>query len=320
MRAMITGINGFVGSHLAEYLLNLGGWEVWGIVLAEDTLLPLLQESVKPLRADLRQPSQVAEALNQAQPDVIFHLAGQAFVPESFRDPIGTFTTNVLPQINIFQTIIELQLKTRVLVIGSGEVYGAIEPTDLPLNENTPLRPASPYAVSKVTQDMLTMQYHLSHQLDLIGMRPFNHIGPRQNDRFVVPAFAKQIAQIEAGLQPPVIQVGNLTAKRDFTDVRDVVQAYTRAVEFGQAGQLYNLGSGRAVAVQTILDLLLADSPAQITVQIDPERMRPVQIPEIVCDASRFRACTGWEPQIPLEKTLHDALAEWRAKVNSSQA
>jgi len=320
MRAMITGINGFVGSHLAEYLLNLGGWEVWGIVLAEDTLLPLLQESVKPLRADLRQPSQVAEALNQAQPDVIFHLAGQAFVPESFRDPIGTFTTNVLPQINIFQTIIELQLKTRVLVIGSGEVYGAIEPTDLPLNENTPLRPASPYAVSKVTQDMLTMQYHLSHQLDLIGMRPFNHIGPRQNDRFVVPAFAKQIAQIEAGLQPPVIQVGNLTARRDFTDVRDVVQAYTRAVEFGQAGQLYNLGSGRAVAVQTILDLLLADSPAQITVQIDPERMRPVQIPEIVCDASRFRACTGWEPQIPLEKTLHDALAEWRAKVNSSQA
>ncbi len=320
MRAMITGINGFVGSHLAEYLLNLGGWDVWGIVLAEDTLLPLLQESVKPLRADLRQPSQVAEALNQAQPDVIFHLAGQAFVPESFRDPIGTFTTNVLPQINIFQTIIELQLKTRVLVIGSGEVYGAIEPTDLPLNENTPLRPASPYAVSKVTQDMLTMQYHLSHQLDLIGMRPFNHIGPRQNDRFVVPAFAKQIAQIEAGLQPPVIQVGNLTARRDFTDVRDVVQAYTRAVEFGQAGQLYNLGSGRAVAVQTILDLLLADSPAQITVQIDPERMRPVQIPEIVCDASRFRACTGWEPQIPLEKTLHDALAEWRAKVNSSQA
>jgi len=317
---MITGINGFVGSHLAEYLLNLGGWEVWGIVLAEDTLLPLLQESVKPLRADLRQPSQVAEALNQAQPDVIFHLAGQAFVPESFRDPIGTFTTNVLPQINIFQTIIELQLKTRVLVIGSGEVYGAIEPTDLPLNENTPLRPASPYAVSKVTQDMLTMQYHLSHQLDLIGMRPFNHIGPRQNDRFVVPAFAKQIAQIEAGLQPPIIQVGNLTARRDFTDVRDVVQAYTRAVEFGQAGQLYNLGSGRAVAVQTILDLLLADSPAQITVQIDPERMRPVQIPEIVCDASRFRACTGWEPQIPLEKTLHDALAEWRAKVNSSQA
>jgi len=258
--------------------------------------------------------------LNQAQPDVIFHLAGQAFVPESFRDPIGTFTTNVLPQINIFQTIIELQLKTRVLVIGSGEVYGAIEPTDLPLNENTPLRPASPYAVSKVTQDMLTMQYHLSHQLDLIGMRPFNHIGPRQNDRFVVPAFAKQIAQIEAGLQPPIIQVGNLTARRDFTDVRDVVQAYTRAVEFGQAGQLYNLGSGRAVAVQTILDLLLADSPAQITVQIDPERMRPVQIPEIVCDASRFRACTGWEPQIPLEKTLHDALAEWRAKVNSSQA
>ncbi len=320
MRAMITGINGFVGSHLAEYLLNLGGWDVWGIVLAEDTLLPLLQESVKPLRADLRQPSQVAEALNQAQPDVIFHLAGQAFVPESFRDPIGTFTTNVLPQINIFQTIIELQLKTRVLVIGSGEVYGAIEPTDLPLNENTPLRPASPYAVSKVTQDMLTMQYHLSHQLDLIGMRPFNHIGPRQNDRFVVPAFAKQIAQIEAGLQPPIIQVGNLTARRDFTDVRDVVQAYTRAVEFGQAGQLYNLGSGRAVAVQTILDLLLADSPAQITVQIDPERMRPVQIPEIVCDASRFRACTGWEPQIPLEKTLHDALAEWRAKVNSSQA
>lgn len=320
MRAMITGINGFVGSHLAEYLLNLGGWEVWGIVLAEDALLPLLQERVKPLRADLRQPSQVAEALNQAQPDVIFHLAGQAFVPESFRDPIGTFTTNVLPQINIFQAIIEQQLKTRVLVIGSGEVYGAIEPTDLPLNENTPLRPASPYAVSKVTQDMLTMQYHLSHQLDLIGMRPFNHIGPRQNDRFVVPAFAKQIAQIEAGLQPPVIQVGNLTAKRDFTDVRDVVQAYTRAVEFGQAGQLYNLGSGRAVAVQTILDLLLADSPAQITVQIDPERMRPVQIPEIVCDASRFRQCTGWEPQIPLEKTLHDALAEWRVKVNSSKA
>jgi GDP-4-dehydro-6-deoxy-D-mannose reductase len=309
---LITGINGFVGGHLAEYLLEQGSWDIWGIALEDTLRLPHLRDYVQCAQADLCNRAMVDELLAKIRPQVIFHLAGQPFVPESFRDPSTTFHINIMAQLRLFQAMIDYHIDARVLAISSAEVYGQIQPDDLPLDEDTPLRPLSPYAVSKVAQDLLGLQYHLSHKLDVVRVRPFNHIGPRQNDRFVTSSFAQQIAAIEHGKRPPILNVGNLTAQRDFTDVRDMVRAYGLAVEAGVAGQVYNIGSGKAVSIQQVLDMLLASSTVPIAVQPDPERMRPSDIPVIVCDAHRFQAQTGWQPRIAFEQTLQDILNDWR--------
>lgn len=315
MRALITGINGFVGGHLADHLLASGDWQVWGVGRQPALGLDHLHKHVTYLSADLEQQEAAEHILERARPDAIFHLAGQAFVPLSFEQPEATLATNIFSQLNIFLGIIKLKLDAIVLVAGSNEAYGRVRPEDLPVNENTPLQPVSPYAVSKVAQDMLALQYHLSHGIKTIRARPFNHIGPRQNDRFAASSFAHQIALIEAGKQEPVLRVGNLTAERDFTDVRDMVRAYRLAVLHGMPGAVYNIGSGRAVSLQTILDTLLSHSSARIEVQTDPARMRPVDVPLVVCDSSSFRAATGWQPEIALEQTLHDMLEEWREEL-----
>jgi GDP-4-dehydro-6-deoxy-D-mannose reductase len=315
MRTLITGINGFVGGHLAEWLLHLGGWDIWGVSRTLPLGLAHLNDDVRPVQADLRDAEAVRQVIEQVRPEVVFHLAGQTFVPESFSHPADTLTTNILAQLHIFLALIELELPCRVLVAGSNEEYGPIRPEDVPVDEDTPLRPASPYGVSKVAQDMLALQYHQSHQLDVVRVRPFNHIGPRQSERFVASSFAAQIARIEQGQQPPVLRVGNLSARRDFTDVRDMVRAYVLAVETGEAGQVYNIGSGTPVAIQDLLDRLLAASSAMVEVQTDPARMRPVDIPTVACDARSFRERTGWQPQIDLDQTLRDILDDWRARL-----
>lgn len=319
MRALITGINGFVGGHLAEHLITLGGWDIWGIALEPVIRLPQLREHISCISLDLCDQHNVSEALASLRPDVIFHLAGQPFVPESFRDPAGTFHINILAQLNILLALIEHNIKARVLAVGSYEEYGHITPDDLPIDEDTPLRPTNPYGVSKIAQNMLALQYYLSHTIDVVRVRPFNHIGPRQNDRFVASSFARQIALIEQGKQEPVIRVGNLTPQRDFTDVRDIAHAYVLAVEYGESGQVYNIGSGKPVKIEEMLNQLLADSHATIDVQQDPERMRPVDIPVVVCDAGRFRARTGWEPRISFEQTIQDILDDWRFRVQESE-
>jgi GDP-4-dehydro-6-deoxy-D-mannose reductase len=201
------------------------------------------------------------------------------------------------------------------MVAGSNEEYGLIRPDELPLTEDNPLRPNSPYGVSKVTQDMLGLQYFLSHQLPVIRVRPFNHIGPRQAPGFVAPDFALQIAQAEVGLRSPRIQVGNLNVHRDFTDVRDMVRAYYLAITFGVPGDVYNIGSGQSHSVHELLDVLLSYSHVQITVEPDPERLRPSDVPMVRCDASKFRALTGWEPTVPFKATLRDVLDYWRQRV-----
>lgn len=315
MRVLITGINGFVGGHLAEYLLTRPDWEIWGVSRAERLTLPQIRDRVRLVRADLCDAAQAAHAIATAQPQVIFHLAGQPFVPESFRDPATTLCTNILAQLHIFLALIAQQCDARVLVVCTNEEYGLITPADLPIDEDTPLRPANPYGVSKVAQDMLALQYHLSHGLDIVRVRPFTHIGPRQSERFVAAAFARQIASIELGHQPPVIQVGNLSAQRDFTDVRDIVRAYVLAVEHGDAGQVYNIGSGQPVMIQTLLDRLLALSHVQVDIQPDPQRMRPIDIPLVVCNAQRFQARTGWKPLFPFDQTIEDILNDWRIRV-----
>jgi GDP-4-dehydro-6-deoxy-D-mannose reductase len=315
MRALITGINGFVGGHLAEHLLAATDWQLFGTVREAELQLPSLRERVRATQLDLLDGPAVRHRVREIQPQIVFHLAAQAHLPTSFRDPAGTLTSNMLMQLHLFEAIRAAAIDPVIVVVCTGEEYGAVQPHEQPVNEATPLRPVNPYAVSKVTQDMLAYQYFAAHKLKTIRMRPFNHSGPRQEDRYAVTGFAHQIARIEAGLQPPVVKVGNLQAQRDFTDVRDIVRAYRMAAEQGEPGEVYNLGSGRPVAIQTILDLLLSMSAARIEVQPDPERMRPADVPLIACDATRFRERTGWEPQIPLEQMLRDILDDWRARV-----
>ena len=314
MRGLITGLNGFVGGHLAEHLLHQG-WHVSGIALTGELSLASLQGRVDLLAANLLDRAAVQRALEHARPDVIFHLAAQAHVPTALSDPVATITNNLLGQLHLLEALRSLALNVMMVVACTSEEYGAVRPEELPVGETTPLRPNNPYALSKVAQDMLALQYFLGYGTRTVRLRLFNHIGPRQGDAFVVGAFAHQIARIEAGKQEPVVRVGNLAARRDFTDVRDIVRAYELAALHGEPGEVYNVGTGQAVAIGDLLHTLIGLSTATIQVQPDPERMRPVDVPVIACDASRFRTRTGWAPAIPLERTLADILDDWRARV-----
>ncbi|MFL5807643.1 MAG: GDP-mannose 4,6-dehydratase [Roseiflexaceae bacterium] len=317
MRLLITGINGFVGGHLAEHLLDSATGEVWGLAREPALALPELRGRVQLVIADLNHLDQVIAALASVRPEIIMHLAGQSNVPRAFADPAHTLQTNILAQLHLFQAALRLKQDPLILIASSNEIYGLISPADLPIDEDTPLRPINPYAVSKATQDLLAYQYHISHKLRTIRLRLFNHIGPRQADLFVASAFAAQIARIEAGVQPPLLRVGELSAERDFTDVRDIARAYESAAWHGEAGQAYNVGSGRTVSIRWLLETLLAFSERDIALEPDPARMRPADVPRVVCDNRRFCAHTGWAPQIPLEQTLYDILEYWRVRVRS---
>jgi GDP-4-dehydro-6-deoxy-D-mannose reductase len=317
MRALITGINGFVGGHLAEHVLRQG-WQVAGLGLAGEIGLATLRGRVEVVSADLLDRDATYGALAATRPDVIFHLAAQSHVPTAFADPATTITNNLFGQLNLLEAVRALALDALLVVACTSEEYGAVRPEELPVDEQTPLRPSNPYAFSKVAQDMLALQYFLAYGTRTVRLRLFNHIGPRQGDHFVVGAFAHQIAAIEAGRQPPVVRVGNLEARRDFTDVRDVVRAYELAALKGEPGAVYNIGSGRPVAIREILATLIELSAVAIAVEPDPERMRPVDIPVIACDASCFRARTGWTPEISLERSLADILDDWRERIRDA--
>lgn len=230
---------------------------------------------------------------------------------------MSTLVNNISIQLHLIQAIIALELDARILVVGSADEYGLVHPAELPITEETPLRPLNPYAVSKITQDYLGYQYHLSHGLHVVRVRPFNHIGPRQGPGFVVPDFARQIALIEAGLQEPVIRVGNLSASRDFSDVRDMVRGYYLALHAGKPGSVYNLGSGEAHSIEEVLQILLELSTAAIQVETDPALMRPSDIPVSVCDSSLFQADTGWKPEHSLRGSLQAVLDYWRTQVTN---
>lgn len=320
MKALITGISGFVGSHLTEYLLESTDWEIAGTVFGPYGNISDLCGQVELYPAELSRLDVMTFVLEQAQPDVIFHLAAQPLVSASHRDPWGTLEINIRVQLNVLEGVSRVNPQCGVLVVGSGEEYGLVSPEDLPIDEDTPLRPLSAYAISKVAQDLLGLQYHLTHKLRVVRVRPFNHIGPRQRLGFVAPDFASQIAEAELGLRPPVIEVGNLDTRRDFSDVRDVVRAYVSLITSGESGQVYNVGSGKSHAVRDVLDILMAKSRVPIDVQSDPQRMRPSDVPEAVSDVTRIRERTGWQPEIPFEQSLDDILTYWRAETKGKLA
>lgn len=317
-KVVITGITGFAGSHLAEYLVTQPHYEVIGTYNSESSLrhIASIKDKVQVEQINMTDAQQVADFIARVKPDLIFHLAALAAASKSFENPAMTINANITMQVNLFEALRQLQMHDcRTLITSSAEVYGKVDAEDLPIDEETPMRPMNPYAVSKIAQDYLGLQYYLSHGLPIIRVRPFNHIGPRQSPQFVVASFAKQIAEIEKGIKPPTMQVGNLQAKRDFTDVRDMIRAYELLIHNGKPGEVYNAGSGRSYAIEDVLHMLIASSTQKLEVQIDKSRVRPIDIPDAVCDNSRLVNLTNWKLTIPLEKSLHDTLDYWRQVV-----
>ncbi len=310
-KVFITGISGFVGSHLAKWFKDKPDYEVFGTVFGDTRIIEGVNED-HLFKVNLMDRDLVATILDSVQPEWVFHLAALSSPAMSFKDPRGTLTNNIEAQINLMDACLKVKGLEKCLIIGSAEEYGRVTPTDIPIDENTPLRPTSPYAVSKVAQDYLGLQYFYSYRLPVIRVRPFNHTGPGQAPMFVVPAFAQQIAMAEAGLTEPVVRVGNLDSYRDFTDVKDMVEAYVLAMEKATLGEVYNLGSGRAIQINEVLNKLLEFSSAKIEVRRDPARMMPSDVPLLKCDPKKFQAITGWEAKIPFETTLVEVLDYFR--------
>jgi GDP-4-dehydro-6-deoxy-D-mannose reductase len=319
MKVLVTGITGFAGSHLVDYLLTIPGVEISGIMRwrSRTENIEHFQDKVRLVECDLRDASSVRDAIDQLRPDRIFHLAAQSFVPTSWTAPTESLITNIIGQLNLFEAVKKLGIKPRIQLACSSEQYGMVYENELPIRETNPLRPLSPYAVSKVGQDALGYQYWMSFHIPIVRTRGFNHEGPRRGPVFVCSDFARQVADIEKGRKPPTIRVGNLDARRDFTDVRDIVRAYWLALEKAEPGEAYNVGSGKTHTIREMLDVLLSYAKVKIRTEEDPARLRPSDVPILWADPSKFRAATGWEPKIPFEQTLRDVLDYWRERVRA---
>src|SRR6202022_1459941 len=264
---------------------------------------------------ELQDASAVRGVIRAVQPDRIFHLAAQSFVPTSWTAPSATLTNNIVAQVNLFEAVRESRLDPVIHIAGSSEEYGLVYPHEAPIGELNPLRPLSPYAVSKVAQETLALQYFRSYNMKCIVTRGFNHTGPRRGQVFVTSSFARQIAEIEAGHRKPVIDVGDLDSKRDWTDTRDMVRAYWLAAERGTPGEVYNTGQGTCMRVGDMLDVLLSHSDVKIAKEPDPSRMRPSDVTLLWANVDKFKKATGWEPLIPFDQTMVDLLDYWRERV-----
>jgi GDP-4-dehydro-6-deoxy-D-mannose reductase len=319
VKVLVTGVAGFVGGHMAEFLrTEHAGAEVFGIVKPHGAAQAPLPGRVAVIEADLEDAAAVEAALDLVHPDRIVHLAAQSSPQDSWNDPAGTIRTNVLGLLNLLEAVRKRALSPRILVVGSAEEYGRVDARELPVGEDAPLRPATPYAVSKVSQGYLALQYALAFQMGIIRTRTFHHTGPGRGEAFAESSFARQIAEIEAGRRPAVIAVGNLEAVRDFSDVRDVVRAYWALLDHGNAGEVYNVCSGKGIRLRDLLRELIEAAGVDVELRVDPDRLRPSDIPALVGDATRLRNATGWAPRVPLGVTLRDLLQYWRAVTPAS--
>ncbi len=319
MRALITGITGFVGSHLAEMILrDHPDWVVHGTKRWRSPRenLSNIEERIQLHDCDLTDLSSLIRVLDEVKPDRIFHLAAQSYVMMSYRAPNATIDSNVNGTINLFEAIRILGQDPLIHACSSSEVYGQVRDEDIPIQEETPFRPASPYAVSKVGEDMAGYMYHHAYGLKIIRTRMFTHSGPRRGEVFVDSAFARQVARIEAGVQDPVLVVGNLDSVRTFADVRDVVRAYWMLLEKCPPGEVYNIGGETTMTIRDMLDMLLdmTDLKEKIEVRVDPALLRPADVTNQVPSSQKFKEATGWEPEISYSQTLSDMLDFWRER------
>lgn len=309
MKSLIIGGAGFVGAYLIRHLKEELGQEVAVTKMPQETVAA---EGADVYDLNILEKESIVELFRKVQPDYIFHLAAQSSVSVSWKNPQLTVDVNVKGVVNVLEALRGLERQPRVLLIGSGEEYGRILPEETPVREDNASRPGNIYAATKACQNMLGKIYADAYGLQVMMVRAFNHIGPNQTPLFVVADFCRQVALIERGEREPVMKVGNLSAKRDFTDVRDVVRAYGMLIGKGKAGESYNVGSGRAIAIEEILWMILANSKKEISVEVDPAKLRPVDVPIIEADIRKLQAVTGWEPKIKLEDTIRETLHYWR--------
>ncbi|MFQ6031730.1 MAG: GDP-mannose 4,6-dehydratase [Candidatus Zixiibacteriota bacterium] len=317
MKVLITGIAGFVGSHLAELLLKKGE-EVFGITLPGESLENIreIKKELHLTNGDITDFDRLTSIVRRINPDEIYHLAALSSVGKSFALPLDTVEVNIRGTLYLLEILRNTRKKARILIVGSSDMYGVVKPKDIPINEETPLLPVSPYGTSKAACDLLAYQFFKSYGVQTIRARAFNHTGPRQGIGFVVSDFASQVAKIEAGILPPVMKVGNLLSKRDISDVRDIVKGYRLLMKKGKPGEAYNICSGKAYSIKEVLRILICFSKKKIRVKIDEKKNRPAEIPVLAGDNSKMRKATGWKPKISIETTLEDTLNFWRRKYN----
>jgi len=317
VKCLITGITGFAGSHLAEHLLAEKDCDVHGTLRwrSRTENVDHIRERLHLHVCDIRDSTAMRDLVRKVEPDRVYHLAAQSYVPMSWVAPSETLSTNILGQTNLFEALRTEAPGCRVQIAGSSEEYGMVLPEETPIKETNPLRPLSPYGVSKVAQDTMAYQYFHSYGLETIRTRAFNHTGPRRGDVFATSSFAKQIAEIEAGRKEPVILTGNLDAVRDFTDVRDTVVAYHLLSHKGEPGEVYNIATGKGWKIGEMLEILLSKAKVKVEVKQDPARMRPSDVELLIGDPSRLKKRTGWEPKYEFEQTMSDLLDYWRGRV-----
>jgi GDP-4-dehydro-6-deoxy-D-mannose reductase len=321
MNVLITGIDGFVGSHLAEELLTCPGIRLFGLVekIGRTRNLSRIADKIQFHECDITDAGAIKQLIQSIKPDEIYHLAGQAFVPFSIKNPRETFRVNIEGGLSLLEAVRFHVPSCAVLIVSSGEVYGAVRPEDLPITESCLFAPGNPYAASKACIDLIAQQYKRSYAMRVVVARPFNHIGPRQSELFVASAFAKQIAEIKLGRREPRLHVGNLEPRRDFTDVRDIVCAYRLLLSRPVHEAVFNICSGNAVSVREILDILCTISEVTVEIVPDPERMRNNEVPLVMGSAQRLRSVTSWEPKIPLRETLQSLMQFWIDRIREEQ-
>ena len=311
IKALIIGGAGFVGDYLINHLVDELKWDIYVTKMSREDLN---NDKAKTYDLDILDKAQINEVLEKVRPDYIFHLAAQSSVALSWKNPGLTIDVNIKGSVNVMDAIRILDYKPRMLFIGSGEEYGNIKPEESPIIEENLVRPGNIYAATKACQNMIGKIYSDAYDMDIMMVRAFNHIGPNQAPIFVVADFCKQVVEIERGEKEPIIYTGNLNAKRDFTDVRDVVRAYGLLIQKGKKGETYNIGSGNAISIQEILDRILKLSKVEIKNEVDPAKIRPVDVPIIAANIAKVKATAGWIPRISLDTTLLETLEYWRKK------